>query len=56
MIRAKDAILILLIASLVAGCGVRGPLEPPPGPHVYTKKSDPNDRKKDVHKGDDFAL
>lgn len=56
MIRAKSAILLLVSAGLLAGCGVRGPLEPPPGPHVYTKKDDPNDRKDDVRQGDDFAL
>lgn len=56
MNRAKSAILLLALAGLLAGCGVRGPLEPPPGPHVYTQKNDPSDRKEDVRKRDDFAL
>lgn len=56
MMRAKSAILLLALAGLLAGCGVRGPLEPPPGPHVYTTKNDPHNRKDDVRKGDDFVL
>lgn len=56
MTRAKSAILLLALAGLLAGCGVRGPLEPPPGPHVYTTKNDPKNRKDDVRKGDDFVL
>jgi len=56
MNRLRSALLLAALAGVLAACGVRGPLEPPPGPHVYTTKDDPGSRKHDVRKGDDFIL
>lgn len=56
MSRSPSIVVLAALAALLASCGVRGPLEPPPGSHVYTTKDDPGSRKDDVRKGDDFLL
>ena len=56
MIRTSSVILCAVLAGLLAGCGLRGPLEPPPGEYVYTTPNDPNSRHEDQRPGDDFVL
>jgi predicted small lipoprotein YifL len=56
MCRLPSVLVVAVLAAVLAACGVRGPLEPPPGPHVYTTKEDPKSRQDDVRKGDDFVL
>lgn len=46
MRKAITFVMIACITSLIAGCGVRGPLEPPPG--AVSKKGDGLAREKSV--------
>lgn len=56
MVLLRNAVAFVCLSAGLAACGLKGPLEPPPGPHVYTTPDDPKSRKDDVRKGDDFIL
>ncbi len=56
MILLRSVVVLACLSAVLAACGLKGPLEPPPGPYVYTTPDDPKSRKDDVRKGDPFIL